>query len=40
MDYWEGQRVLFVCCERNKDQPDQGPWGNVFWAVSIEVATN
>jgi len=42
--YWDGQPVLFVCCERRKLPDDEGsgsqdggdPWGEFFWCVSIQ----
>ncbi|KAI9509058.1 DUF1769-domain-containing protein [Russula earlei] len=48
MQYWDGQPVRFVCCERKRDDVGDGgaegtdtdtdvPWGRVFWCVSIEL---
>lgn len=45
MNYWDGQPVRFVCCER-KRQVDGGgegdaesdvPWGRILWCVQIEL---
>lgn len=38
MNYWDGQPVRFVCCERIKEDgvPVKGP-GKVFWCVVFEV---
>jgi hypothetical protein len=45
MNYWDGQPVRFMCCER-KRQADGGgegegesdvPWGRVLWCVVIEL---
>lgn len=35
LQYWDGQPVRFVCCER-KHGSDQ-PWGRIFWCVTIEL---
>jgi Protein of unknown function (DUF1769) len=47
MQYWDGQPVRFVCCERKGDfdavegsdegDDDEQPWGRMFWCVVIEL---
>jgi hypothetical protein len=45
MNYWDGQPVRFMCCERKRqadgDAEGEGesdaPWGRVLWCVVIEL---
>lgn len=47
MNYWDGQPVRFMCCERKRPAADgegEGgaessdvPWGRVLWCVVIEL---
>jgi len=42
MNYWDGQPVRFVCCERKRQADGDGegddvPWGRVLWCVAIEL---
>lgn len=35
MQYWDGQPVRFVCCERQHGSDT--PLGRLFWCVTIEL---
>ena len=47
MNYWDGQPVRFMCCERKRpagadgdaegDAESDVPWGRVLWCVVIEL---
>lgn len=45
MNYWDGQPVRFMCCERKRHADDgaegegesDAPWGRVLWCVVIEL---
>ncbi|KXN89352.1 hypothetical protein AN958_05850 [Leucoagaricus sp. SymC.cos] len=41
MQYWDGQPVRFMCCERKDGagnrSDDTEPWGRIFWCIAIEV---
>ena len=38
MQYWEGQPLKFVCCERAQEgDATGGKWGRVFWCVALEA---
>lgn len=38
MQYWEGQPLRFVCCERAQEGDAKGgKCGSVFWCVALEA---